>query len=157
MTKNEFAIYKEISVKDGDYKPFLIFSDSKTSKAPLDGVGMWFNQGNDSTNIEINVIHEVCMVHVVKTSQPPKLKTFRELDESLKLVAKSQFETLKKNNMLNKVTEFSVPIPEGYQSKDYLTLETRKYIGLWFKKRVRGDFDESWNKGKKKQRLLDLS
>ncbi|GAB5366821.1 hypothetical protein AAMO2058_001601900 [Amorphochlora amoebiformis] len=136
----------------------------------MDGVGMWFNQGNDSTSIELNVIHEVRMVHVVKTSQPPKLKTFRYLDQKLKSIAKAQHESMKKSKLLQQVTEFSIPIPDGYQTTEYVELDTPKFIGLWFKKRVRGhsqfdrdksssdeDFDEAWNKNKKKrQRLLDI-
>ncbi|GAB5371347.1 hypothetical protein AAMO2058_001572000 [Amorphochlora amoebiformis] len=51
-------------VNKGD-PPFIFIADrTKQKDAPLDGIGMWFNKGNNSMNVQLTVIHEIRMVHV---------------------------------------------------------------------------------------------
>ncbi|GAB5355281.1 hypothetical protein AAMO2058_000191900 [Amorphochlora amoebiformis] len=128
---------------------------------------MWFNKGNESTDIVLNIIHEIRMVHVQRTKHPPKLRTFRELKRDVFDVAQSMYHGFKRQKLLPKDVEYCIRIPEGYQTAEFVKLHAAKFIGIWFKKQVRGklrfkDCDVSdeepfdVNDGASAQKLLNL-
>ncbi|GAB5361267.1 hypothetical protein AAMO2058_000698700 [Amorphochlora amoebiformis] len=124
-------------VNKGD-PPFIFIADrTKQKDAPLDGIGMWFNKGNNSTNVQLTVIHEIRMVHVQKVISPPASKQFRQLPTAHFQVAKSMYASSKAKPVAAHEVEYSVEIPKGYSCFEYVTFQTEKFIGLWFKKIVR--------------------
>ncbi|GAB5369359.1 hypothetical protein AAMO2058_001397900 [Amorphochlora amoebiformis] len=113
MVRNEFAHLESICIEEGDL-PFIIYSDPATSDAKLEGLSMWFNKGSDYTDIDLNIIHKIRMVHVQRTKQPPKPRTFRELKRDILDVAQSIYHGFKKQKLLPQEAR-TLSIASGFQ------------------------------------------
>eukprot|EP00954_Amorphochlora_amoebiformis_P004806 377144-Amorphochlora_amoeboformis.AAC.2 len=76
--------------------PFYVIADkSKMADAPFDGLGMFFNKGNNAISVQLSVIYEIRMVHIKKVIQPPNAKQMKQLPANMYNETKSMDTSIK--------------------------------------------------------------